>query len=65
MGDGWREIIGQYKCECGAIYKKISTSIVPFSDMEGADCEVCGKQMDSWSNSTSCFHYYELIRRPE
>jgi hypothetical protein len=44
MGDGSREIIGQYKCECGAIYKKISTSIVPFSETEGTDCEVCGKQ---------------------
>jgi len=60
MGGGWRELIGQYKCECGAIYQKIS----PFTDTDYADCEVCGRRMDSWRNSTS-FRSYELISRPE
>ena len=63
MGGGWREIIGQYKCECGALYKKISTT-TPFPDSDHEDCEVCGRRMDSWINSTS-FRSYELISRPE
>lgn len=63
MGGGWRELIGQYKCECGAIYKKVSTT-TPFTDTDDADCEVCGRRMDSWRNSTS-FRSYELISRPE
>ena len=63
MGRKWLELVGQYKCECGAIYKQIATQ-TPFTDTDYADCEVCGARMDSWRNSTSS-RSYELLSRPE
>ncbi|MET4199953.1 hypothetical protein ABIA95_003952 [Bradyrhizobium sp. LA8.1] len=62
MSGGWRELIGQYKCDCGAIYKMISTR-TPFPDTDSAECEVCGRTMDSWRNSTA-FRSFELLDRP-
>lgn len=61
MSGGWREAIGQYKCGCGAIYRKVLTT--PFSSPDDVTCEVCGKQMHSWYNTTG-FRSYELISRP-
>jgi hypothetical protein len=50
MSGGWRELIGHYKCGCGAIYRKTITT-TPF-DTDDADCEVCGNRMDGWYNTT-------------
>ena len=52
MSGGWRELIGHYKCGCGAIY-----------ETDDPDCEVCGKRMDGWYNTTG-FRSFELISRP-
>ena len=46
MSGGWRELIGHYKCGCGAIYRKTFTT-TPF-ETDDADCEVCGKRMDGY-----------------
>jgi hypothetical protein len=59
MSGGWRELIGHYKCGCGAIYRKIFTTTSSATD--GADCEVCVKRMDGWYNTTG---FLELISRP-
>jgi hypothetical protein len=61
MSGGWRELIGHYKCGCGAIYRKTFTT-TPF-DADDADCEVCGKRMDGWYNTTG-FRSFELISWP-
>jgi hypothetical protein len=61
MSGGWRELIGHYKCGCGAVYRKTFTT-TPF-DIDDADCEVCGKRMDGWYNTTG-FRSFELISRP-
>jgi hypothetical protein len=63
MGRRWLEVIGQYKCECVAIYRQIATP-TPFTDTDYADCEVCGTRMDRWENSTN-FRAYELLSRPK
>ena len=44
-----------------AIYRKTFTT-TPF-DTDDADCEVCGKRMDGWYNTTG-FRSFELISRP-
>jgi hypothetical protein len=58
MSGGWRELIGHYKCGCGAIYRKTITT-TPF-ETDDADCEVCGNRMDGWYNTTG-FRSFELI----
>ena len=61
MSGGWRELIGHYKCGCGAIYRKTFTT-TPF-ETDDADCEICGKRMDGWYNTTG-FRSFELISKP-
>jgi predicted Zn finger-like uncharacterized protein len=52
-----------FKCpHCGALYEIAYEKIVS-DDKHAADCQVCGKRMDSTNgSSTPC---YELVRMPD
>jgi hypothetical protein len=56
-------LTGTHTCDCGAVYKVRATR-TPFPDTDDATCDVCGKVMDSWRQSTS-FRSYELVSRPD
>jgi transcription elongation factor Elf1 len=53
-----------FKCpHCGALYE-ITHDKAVFHDNHEADCQVCGKQMDSMTNGSS-IPCYELVKMPD
>jgi hypothetical protein len=54
-------LTGKHKCDCGAMYQ-MATTTTEFPETSNAVCEVCGKVMDSWREST-IFRSYNLISR--
>jgi predicted Zn finger-like uncharacterized protein len=52
-----------FKCpHCGALYE-ITYEKIASDDKHSADCEVCGKQMDSTNGSG--IQCYELVKMPD
>lgn len=49
-------------CECGAVYR-VEGHTTPIPDTDIADCEVCGKRLAAWHNST-IINEYTLVKRP-
>jgi hypothetical protein len=63
MGGLIEWLSGTHTCECGAVYR-VRVTRSPFPDTDTANCDVCGKEMDRWRNSTS-FRSYELVTKSE
>jgi predicted Zn finger-like uncharacterized protein len=52
-----------FKCpHCGALYE-ITYEKIASDDKHSADCQVCGKQMDSTNRSS--IPCYELVKMPD
>jgi len=52
-----------FKCpHCGALYE-ITYEKIASDDKHSADCQVCGKQMDSTNGSS--IPCYELVKMPD
>ena len=52
-----------FKCpHCGALYE-ITYEKIASDDKHSADCQVCGKQMDSTNGSR--IPCYELVKMPD
>jgi hypothetical protein len=47
---------------CGAVYEVTTTKVI-FRDQDSENCEVCGKELASWSSSR--IPHFKLIKRPE
>jgi hypothetical protein len=53
-----------YVCDgCGSLYKVMWTT-TPFPDTDTADCEVCGRRIQSWNGQTTWPDYQLLKRGP-
>jgi transcription elongation factor Elf1 len=53
-----------FKCpHCGALYEITYEKKAPSHDNHAADCQVCGKRMDSRNDSS--IPCYELVKMPD